>query len=509
MEDHALFSAAFALVRDPISDASFTSTIGWAGALSYSYALIEEHLCLFSAADGDLTMMLPPLALTRTADARLGVCLERCFALMDEANGEEYSERSRIEYVSEEMLERIRSHERDALSASPMPGDYVYPRRAMVELAGGPLKGKRKLRSKFVRENPGYELGEITPADIADCVALLGVWRHAADDRHEGEANERQIGTDILRERDEQFTICLLENIAALGLESMTVRVDGRLVGFTIGERLSPTQAVIYVEKTDPGVDGTPQFIFSAFCEHRFADVEEINVGDDWGIASLRYTKTSYRPSRMLGKVLLTRQAVPAIGAIEPMTARSLESACAPVTLERMSDAPIDLLDEAVIRRADRADVPSIVSIESSSFPSKHERFSSRQVRGLIENPRASVMVAELDGRVVGYAVSLIRAHKRWRSGRVYGVAVEPRLIGRGIGRTLVRSTLEQLAALDIARVYLEVRADNERAIALYRSFGFAEIANLADYYGVGVPGIRMRRVTPMEQELGGSPRSS
>lgn len=502
MEDHALFSAAFTLVRDPISDASFASTIGWADALSYSYALIEEHLCLFSAADGDLTMMLPPMALTRTADARLGVCLERCFALMDDENGEAFSERSRIEYVSEEMLERIRDCERDALSASPMPGDYVYPRRAMVELAGGPLKGKRKLRSKFIRENPGYVLSVITPADVADCVALLGVWRHAADDRHEGEANERQIGTDILRERDEQFTICLLESISTLALESMTVRVNGRLVGFTIGERLSATQAVIYVEKTDPEFDGTPQFLFSAFCEHRFSDVDEINVGDDWGIASLRYTKTSYRPSRMLSKMMLTRQAVPAIGAIEPTTMHSLECAGAPVTLECLGVAQLAPSERIQFRRADRVDVRAIVSIESSSFSSKHERFSARQVRGLIENPRASVMIAELEGRVVGYAISLIRAHKRWRSGRVYGVAVEREFNGKGIGRALVQRTLEQLAQLDIARVYLEVRADNERAIALYRSFGFVAISNLADYYGVGVAGVRMRRVTPTAQEL-------
>lgn len=498
LADRALFNCAFAQLGEPISDTTFAISLGWCVPLEMTYAVIEEHLCLFSEADGDMSMMLPPLALTRAADDRLGACIEKCFALMDEANGPGATNRSRIEYVSDEMLMRIRRFERMPMSATPMPGDYVYPCRAMIELAGGDLKGKRKLRNRFERENADFAVGPITGADIEECKALLLHWRTSADERHEGEANERLIGTDVLRKRDEHFTLCLLDNLDTLGLESMLVRAGGRLVGFTIGERLTPDQAVIYVEKTDPDVSGTPQFIFSRFCETCFADVGEINVGDDWGIEALRYTKTSYRPSRMISKNILTRQAVAEVNAVEPMTVRSLHSATSPVNLQRIA-VPTQTIQSGddrtvTIRPARRGDAIDLVEIEVGAFP-EDDRFSVRQIRRLIDNPRAIVLAAECDGRVVGWSVALIRSHRRWRSGRIYGVAVAGRYKGRGIGRALIASSIEHMSAAGIDRVYLEVRTGNTPAIALYESLGFEAIALLADYYGDGAHGMRMRRV--------------
>lgn len=526
----ALFNAAFAQLEEPISDSSFAISLGWAGSLDLSYAVIDEHLCVFSAVDGDLSMILPPMALTRSADSRLGECIEKCFAVMDLANGPEAADRSRIEYVSDEMLMRIRRFERFAFSASPMPGDYVYPRRAMVELAGGPLKGKRKLRHRFERENRHITTARITPGDIDECKALLGHWRSSADQRHEGEANERLIGTDVLRKRDESFTVCLLENLDTLGLDSMLVRSDGRLVGFTIGERLTPDQAVIYVEKTDPDVVGTPQFIFSEFCRVNFGDVSEINVGDDWGIESLRYTKMSYRPSRMIPKSMLTRQVVPEVNAIEPMTVESLHSGSSPVTHSQAATVTSDQTHLAthphphplsrpsaghggddhrvVIRRAVRADAIDIVEIEAAAF-SEGDRFSVRQVRRLIDNPRAIVLVAQSQDqrgqRVVGWIVALVRSHRRWRSGRIYGVAVANRFKGMGVGRALVAESIDHLGHEGIERVYLEVRTGNAPAIALYESLGFEAIALLGDYYGDGAHGMRMRRVGDSQESQHGS----
>ena len=42
-----------------------------------------------------------------------------------------------------------------------------------------------------------------------------------------------------------------------------------------------------------------------------------------------------------------------------------------------------------------------------------------------------------------------------------------------GLGRRLIEPTLEAARAFPLARVELAVRADNERAIALYRKVGF------------------------------------
>jgi len=138
-------------------------------------------------------------------------------------------------------------------------------------------------------------------------------------------------------------------------------------------------------------------------------------------------------------------------------------------------------------------DAGRLAEIERESFPAE-QCFTPRRIRGLLENPRALVHVAERDGVVAGWVVSLVRTHQRWRTGRLYGIAVSPTMSGRGIGRILVTRTLEELTRRGVVSVALEVQSDNERAIGLYRSFGFTQAAYLPDYYGAGVPGIRMLR---------------
>jgi ribosomal protein S18 acetylase RimI-like enzyme len=490
LSDRPLFERAFRRLDEAISDSTFFTTFTWAEPLESSFAVIADHLCVFSAADGDLSMILPPMGLSDEANERLPECIQACFALMDEVNAAGPGiERSRIEYVSDEVLSRLRRHETHPLSASPMPGDYVYPREALVELAGGDLKSKRKLRSRFLREHPNVQTGSITASDIPECLDLLNKWQRVGDTRHEGETNDGLIGTDVLRRRDALATIRALETVEALGLDSMVLRSEGRIVGFTIGERLSSSMAVVYIEKTDPEVSGAAQFIYSEFCRINFLDVREINAGDDWGIPSLRFTKISYRPCRMLTKNTLTRQAVVDTGSVE----RCVVSKVSVMPSTRM--LPVHAQSNPVFRLARRDDARVICDIEGKAFTGEHERFTLRQVQRLTINPRARVLIAELDGRVVGWTVTLIRTHRRWCSGRIYAVAVDPAYAGRGIGRAMVVQSLDELAKAGITRTYLEVRSDNEPAIALYRSLDFAVIRPLPGYYGSGSMGLRMRRV--------------
>ncbi|BBZ06572.1 hypothetical protein MDOR_07410 [Mycolicibacterium doricum] len=66
---------------------------------------------------------------------------------------------------------------------------------------------------------------------------------------------------------------------------------------------------------------------------------------------------------------------------------------------------------------------------------------------------------------------------------------------GRGIGRRMLESLLE---IADDGVVFLEVRTDNEPAIALYQSVGFARIGLRKRYYRVsGADAYTMRRDPP------------
>ncbi|MCV7409214.1 ribosomal-protein-alanine acetyltransferase [Mycobacterium florentinum] len=75
----------------------------------------------------------------------------------------------------------------------------------------------------------------------------------------------------------------------------------------------------------------------------------------------------------------------------------------------------------------------------------------------------------------------------------VHTIGVDPQYQGRGIGRLLLGELLE---FADGGVVYLEVRTDNEAAIALYISVGFEQIGLRKRYYRVsGADAYTMRRV--------------
>jgi ribosomal-protein-alanine N-acetyltransferase len=93
---------------------------------------------------------------------------------------------------------------------------------------------------------------------------------------------------------------------------------------------------------------------------------------------------------------------------------------------------------------------------------------------------------------LVGYAGISRLGRKPPFEYEVHTIGVDPAYQGRGIGRRLLD---ELLKFADGGVVYLEVRTDNEAAIALYRSVGFDEIGLRRRYYRVsGADAYTMRR---------------
>lgn len=91
-----------------------------------------------------------------------------------------------------------------------------------------------------------------------------------------------------------------------------------------------------------------------------------------------------------------------------------------------------------------------------------------------IRSTKEHLMVAEVDGRVVGMAGLVIPAMARQRHTAGVGIMVHTDYQGRGIGRALMESLLDIADNwLMLKRVELSVFTDNERAVRLYESLGF------------------------------------
>ncbi len=109
----------------------------------------------------------------------------------------------------------------------------------------------------------------------------------------------------------------------------------------------------------------------------------------------------------------------------------------------------------------------------------------------LAQRASRTYVVAEEDDVVVGYAGLLVNGPEA----DVQTIAVSPRAQGRGLGRTLLSAVLDRAREAGATALLLEVRADNEPAIALYRGFGFERIGVRRRYYQPGdIDAVVMRK---------------
>lgn len=84
------------------------------------------------------------------------------------------------------------------------------------------------------------------------------------------------------------------------------------------------------------------------------------------------------------------------------------------------------------------------------------------------------VLVAELDGKVVGMVGVHPFKSARQRHTACLGMMVRTEYQGQGIGKKLLENILDLADNwLMLVRIELDVTSDNERAIHLYNSFGF------------------------------------
>src|SRR6266487_133314 len=175
--DRAVMDGYLRTLAVPLSDYTFSQLFTWRNSLRIVWGVIENHLCVFANGGADLTLLLPPIGDTGSDRA-----LARAHEIMDHYNGGRgCPERSRIEYVSEELLARF---DRANLVVTPQGNDYVYDVRRMIDLAGGDLASKRQARNRFARNFVHRVEWYEAAKHMAACKALLEQWKERQDEAH-------------------------------------------------------------------------------------------------------------------------------------------------------------------------------------------------------------------------------------------------------------------------------------------------------------------------------------
>lgn len=143
---------------------------------------------------------------------------------------------------------------------------------------------------------------------------------------------------------------------------------------------------------------------------------------------------------------------------------------------------------QAKIRSASSADLGALIDLENRSFSS--DRISRPSLRRLIASSSADVLVATVARSIAGYAVLLYRAGSDLA--RLYSLAVAPEF--RGLGRELLAAAEAAATRRGCSVLRLEVRADNQRAVNLYRRAAYCPIGEKSGYYSDGATALRFEK---------------
>ena len=141
-------------------------------------------------------------------------------------------------------------------------------------------------------------------------------------------------------------------------------------------------------------------------------------------------------------------------------------------------------------RKVKADDLEALLALEELCF--ECDRLSRRSFQRWIKGGRSILLVLEIEGRLLGYGLVLLRAGTR--RARLYSIVLHPNTRGRGYASSLMHAL--EAAAVDEGRLYmrLEVAKENRAAIQLYQRLGYKVFGELADYYEDHSDALRMEK---------------
>ncbi|MBE5943617.1 MAG: DUF2156 domain-containing protein [Lachnospiraceae bacterium] len=173
--------------------------------------------------------------------------------------------------------------------------DYLYEWDTLAYLKGKKLHGKRNHINRFLENYPDYLYEKINESNFEECIKLAEDWDRTNNPDEKELSYETNILTLALKHRD------------TLGLNGALIRVDDRVVAFTLGESLTKDVYVVHFEKAYADVQGAYPMINREFVRRELRNFKYINREEDMGIPGLRHAKTSYQPIKLIDKGVVTR----------------------------------------------------------------------------------------------------------------------------------------------------------------------------------------------------------
>ncbi len=168
--------------------------------------------------------------------------------------------------------------------------DYLYDSQDIVNFAGKKYANQRNHISRFERDNPDWSF-EIMTADHVNEIRQFYM-----------SFLEIRAKEDDKAQEEEEKIFEVLDHFDEYGFLGGILRVDGKIVGISMGEIVRDT-LIIHIEKADTTYSGVYQKLVHCYAkEYVNEEVKFINREEDMGDPGLRKSKLSYRPIKLLEK---------------------------------------------------------------------------------------------------------------------------------------------------------------------------------------------------------------
>lgn len=282
MEDRKLLDGYFKRYPSRNCERTFINVYLWSRHYKVKYAVIENTL-VFKNEDHEIAFTYP-IGESEDIEKALKFLMEYC---------EKENKVFELYCVTEEQFEQLNRWYPDEfkITYDRDIADYVYESEKLITLSGKKLHGKRNHINKFKSEHQDWKYETMTEDSVEECFQMALQWR-------------KESGCDTDMEKNAEMCVALnsLRLFKELEMTGGLLRVDGKIVAFTMGEPVSDDTFVVHIEKAFSEIQGAYPMINQQFVENECAGYKYINREDDAGVEGLRKAKLSYRPAFLIGK---------------------------------------------------------------------------------------------------------------------------------------------------------------------------------------------------------------
>ncbi|MFA4843899.1 MAG: phosphatidylglycerol lysyltransferase domain-containing protein [Candidatus Margulisiibacteriota bacterium] len=235
---------------------------------------LNGNICLLITPPVEPPYFLEPLGREKLVET-ITTCLERGF---------------RVSRISEDCAALLPS-EKFELAELRSQFDYIYLRSDLAGLKGKKYDGKRNHIKRFRARHPEYIFEPLQRSDKASTLALFEQWFKL---REESKFFPRLAYVSQKTAINNAF-----KWFQELHLFGCALRLEGKLLGFTLASELNPEMVSLHFMYGDPAYPGISQVMLWEAANKCYSGYKFLNLEQDLGIPGLRSAKLSWQPVKL------------------------------------------------------------------------------------------------------------------------------------------------------------------------------------------------------------------